>query len=343
MGFYLTQLIYRRVCVLIGTTIILTTIQASGALVWYYDPADGQVYFDPTQTRSGTLLGFHLATNGTDLVERVLPGQTLFFNENNRIYVTGPGISFNTNVYISEYFNNSIAPGVHTIGRILPPNLPAETWYQFANDFSNSPSELSPEELLLPKNSYIDQYGGGKPPAAEFIYGPPASQAVNEWSLEVAQDVTWATKSRLLYDPSNGDVYLDSQHVDNGGYISLISISSSHPLLHENAIDYPAAIGQLVSETSYLMLATAIDSDLYNLGNILPPGLTLEEFRDAFTGSYFVASTDVFSDDREQLPFLFGTFPIPTRPLIPEPSIILFFTLSTLALNRFGRRRLDHR
>ena len=253
------------------------THPAAATMIFYYDPATGNVAFDSRETRSGETLSWGLS-----------------------LYTAFPEIQFRTDKHIRltdspffelapssifEYFGGQGFRGLYTVGDILPPGLDEQTW----STLFSVPSTPSPEEPVPGLYSYIDVLGGEFIPPAEFRYGPPPDLPLNYWSTVDPLSLEWATAAKLIYNYVTGEVTLDTTG-PNGGHISIFFLQD--PLgrfIPSQATSFPQATLQSVTETSYALTAGAISPNQYNLGAILPAGLSNAEFGDLVDSSLFVA------------------------------------------------------
>lgn len=329
---------HRKQCVITAVlAAVLSTGTASPALAvlrFYYDPDDGNVSFDTTQTDTGVVFSYSLGIN------RSL--SSIRFNTENLVRLTNSMFATVTDVLIGEGTTSNPLKGLFTIGNVLPSGLSEETWNETFGTLALHGFHPITNGIvnyhITRKGShfYLDAIGQGHPEPAELFYGPPEGEFDNRWDIVDPDTLDWAQTAILTYRAWSGEVIIDTTGEDSG-YITSFLLKSNNAFLPANFTPFidspfntsrPDLIGQV---------ADAVEPGQYSLGNILQPGMTLQEFEATFTSARFL----------ERAGFKGGSFDFEADGLamqlvyqaIPEPStmMILAAPLAQILLRRKQR------
>ncbi len=343
----------RRVYSVVGCfCALLAAFDADATLKFFYDPGTGNVSLDTTETRSGELISYNLKLPSPNLAywmsrnnantprnPALDSGDEVRFRDNQVRLSSSSFFHFDGWIASDLMLSNPVS-GLFTLGDILPPNLPQSVWDRlfagvFTGDFSTHDPDVAGDWYGI--HSYTDVLGGGAPPPAEFIYGAPDRPFDNRWDLVDPATLQWATEAKLLYQPWNGEVLVDTRG-PNGGHITSIWLvledAENTGFRKDNftPLESTTTPPLLLVPGAISILADAIEPGLYSLGEILETSLTAEEFDDLFAHAVFM-SVEGFqgaSYDFETLGVAFDTV------IVPEPAVVA--TLSGLLLTLCRRR-----
>ncbi len=296
---------------------------AGATLKFYYDPDTGNVSFDTAETRSGGVLQYYFDFNDAHSAP---PWE---FRPENMIRLSTSSLYMATPTDISDSTQSTPWRGLYTIGDVMPVGLSEETW---TTTFVQTANPKAGTYCY----GYNDVVGGGRLPAAEFIYGPPEGEFDNKWDLVDPDTLDWATTAKLIYRPRSGEVLIDTRG-STSGYISALLLQSDDQFLPDGFT--PFADGPFNSATEDLvsLFADAIEPGRYSLGQILPSGMTSAEFEASLTSAKFLGRAG----------FSGGSFDFVTHgramslvyAAVPEPSSVVLLGLACLAVLWPLRRR----
>lgn len=298
--------------------------QSRAALNFYYDPADGTVAIDTSQTRRGETFSYSLTLR--------LAADTYAFRFENFIDLFGAGLSEATAHRVASNTLSNPISGYYTIGEILPPGISSEVWLDLFKHYGATFKHPG-------HHSYADVVGGGLPPAADFFYGLPDREFDNKWDIVDPDTLAWASHVTLVYQPHNGELLVDTTG-PNGGHITSVLLKSDAQFLPEGFA--PFIEGPLISasENSVAVFADAIEPGRHSLGQVLPSGLSLEEFEASITEAKFISRAGF---DRPTYDFEGdgGDMALAYQIGVPEPTTLaLSFIVAGIAAasGRAGRR-----
>jgi hypothetical protein len=303
----------------------LCVAPAHATLKFYYDPLTGNVSFDTSETRSGSLVGYALSLTSINP-----PFQ---FRPENMVRLSTSTYFDQKPDTISEFTFTAPLQGLFTVGDILPAGLSQQTW---SNLFARS---TSLRDLTKSVYNYTDVVGGGSPPNAEFLYGRPTGEFENKWDLVDPATLTWATTAKLVYKAWSGEVVLDTTGATSG-FITNLLLQSNGQFLPGGFT--PFVSGPFNSATTNLisLFADAIEPGQYSLGRILPAGLTAGEYEERFTSAKFMGRAG-FSGNS----FDFATYGVGMQLqffAVPEPAsagLIICGAVASLIVARQKRAR----
>ena len=258
--------------------LVLVSSPAAATLVFYYDPATGNVSFDTSDTRTEGLFTYGLSLN---------PYQTsLEFRHENMLRISSASTYMAQPTQLSDVSLSIPLEGLYTIGDILPPDLDESLWNTlFTGKFQSVPRADNPS---MGGSSFVDALGQGPPPEpATFVYGAPDRDFDNKWDMVDPSTLDWATQASLIYDQGSGEVVLDTTG-ELGGYITSFVITTEQSFLFEEFtpfLDVPLVTAR---EQTIGIVADAIEPGSYSLGMILEPGLSATDFEELFTSAKYV-------------------------------------------------------
>jgi len=305
------------------TFTLLTLFLALGSLVQstaqavvaplFYDPATGNVTLDLTEADGGIIRGYTLSSNNAFLIDNYVT----FMNTPlvDRVpYQIGEANAF-----------GDIPAGVYTVGDILPSGL----------------SKVDVANLLsLDGSEWLGGPGGFRSPFG-LVYGPSPFPAVNNPSAP-PPIFDWASEATLIYDPVTGNVKLDSSGPQGGNIASYILKSS--PGSFHAANSSPASEGGYHEANDTMILEenlTGLTGGIYDLGQILSPGLDLNGLHSHLTSAKFLTAPG----------HGFGDFDIETNGVgftlriaaaaapVPEPSTYAMAVIGLVGLLAYRRWR----
>jgi hypothetical protein len=255
--------------------LILTLSHANSAhavLKFHYDPLTGNVSFDTADTRTGGILQYILSLP--------LKDSPLQFRTENHVQITNSTLRETKPLRLAETTLAGYLTGLYTIGDVLPVGLSEETWTSIFAAYGTSSNGHG-------AHKYVDLLGGGHPEPAEFIYGKPDRSFDNWFDLIDPDDLAWAKQARLIYDPSTGNVSIDTSG-GNGGYSTAFLLKSSNAFAADRFAP-TFARGPLTQATSGVIAAffDLLEPGEYELGPVLSPNMTASEFRSTFTKAVF--------------------------------------------------------
>ncbi len=305
--------------------------ESLAGLQFYYDPDTGNVSFDTTDTRTGAIYLYALKL-------RTLETSTRFISDNH-VRLSNSTLYLAREDTVQETTLDAPLRGLFTVGNVLPSDLSEETWLGLFNENSITGEKRGdPDAPIRGVYGYVDQLGGGPAPQAEFIYGAPAGEYDNRWSLVDPSILDWAEEAQLIYVASSGEVLIDTTG-PNSGYISSYFLQSDDEFLFENYHPVTDSVFVDVGSRTLALLANAIEPDRYNLGRILEPGMSLSELETTLTKAEFLAQAG-FSSARNFDYEVDGITMKLVYQAVPEPSGFLLLVFS-LAILTSHRKRLD--
>ncbi len=293
-----------------GAALLAMTLLAApcgATLKFYYDPDTGNVSFDTTESRTGSLYAYAFEAYTSAWKFRA---ENLIRLSNSTLFTALP-------TTVGEGTVSAPWRGLYSIGDVFPIGL-SETELHSTVGYLFEPTR--PVQYL-----YADQVGGGDPPPAQLIYGRPTGEFVNRWDLVDPNTLDWATAATLVYRPWSGEVLIDTTG-DSGGYISGIVLASAGQFI-ANDFD-PFFHGPAVEATEDLiaLFGDAFEPGRYSLGQVLRAGMTHEEFESLFSRAEFFARAGFrsaeFNYDAEGLAL--------SVQYVPEPSSIAFALIAIL-------------
>jgi hypothetical protein len=301
----------------IGLFGMLPLRYAEATLKLYYDPLTGNVAFDSSETRSGGIYGYAFVIYAKP--------RPFDFRPENHVLISGVLESSFVN-RITEGTLSAPWEGLYTIGNVMPVGISETLWKSWVSPSSPS-SPLSFD--------YADLIGGGFPPPPEFIYGPPEGRFKNEWDLVDPDTLTWASAATLVYRAENGEVLIDTTGT-NSGYICSFLLESDNAFLpggFEPFLDVPLTGA---TAESVFLFADAIEPGIYSIGQILPAGMSNDQFQALFTRAHFIGrpgfSSGSFDFEKDGVPMSFQYVGV------PEPSGTWLYFVGTMGL-WLGRRK----
>ena len=237
----------------------------------YYDTTTGHVTIDTTDIPDGVFAGYSIGLQGSGgltRAEALLPNNFTPFG--NTIWVSASSTA------VGETNFSGIPPGVYSLGRIITPNLDlAEitTLERFLNDPWQSSVVGKPGE----SNWY----------SYELIKGPSPFVPINDPDSVIPHHARWATDVVLSYDVRDGSVTLDTTGA-GGGAVAMYMLETESAFnvdaFRETGGGLSNLSAQLISEVSF----SGIAEGRYDLGTILPAGLTPTQLTDTLAGSRFI-------------------------------------------------------
>lgn len=310
---------------------------ADAQLVYHYDPATGNVSFDTTNTRTGKLHLYRIGRSCVDLSDdhaflsscnfgtpqwaTDLPGDITFRVENQ--IRLGQGLAESLPNLLAEFTQSEPWEGIYTIGDVLPAGLSEDTWLN----------------LISPDLRYTDLIGGGDPPPMEFVYGLPDGEFQNRWDLVDPDNLDWADEAQLIYREMTGELVLVTSSGEAGGHISGF-LFQSVGLFDADGFTPPFETQLTTNDASHVgFFADAMEPGEYNLGSLLQPGLTADEYYASITNAEFFGQLGFGSN-----PLTLGTDGTAVALVyqaVPEPatSTLLAGIAAAMLLRRRHRRR----
>ncbi len=297
------------------------TSPALAALKFYYDPNSGNVSFDTTETRTGKLFTYILRINEYGTPIRFIP--------ENLIRVTSSSLITLEDHLIGEGTWSNPLDGLFTIGNVLPSGLSEETWnglfgvFSFA--FLYGPNQ--PSGTPNGNHAYVDEIGGGYPPPAELFHGPPEGEFDNRWGVIDPDWLPWAHAAKLIYRAGSGEVLIDTTG-DDGGYITAYILESEGAFRPENHTPIVESWLADADADTIGMAADLIEPGQYSLGNIVQPGMTLQEFESTFSSARFLSRVGFkggsfdFEADGLAMQLVYQAIPEPSTMMILVTSLV---------------------
>ncbi|MCC6493911.1 MAG: hypothetical protein IT424_12935 [Pirellulales bacterium] len=266
---------------------------ASATLKFYYDPLTGNVSFDATEARGGSIRGYGLYIHDSSYA----------FRTENRLRLSSSTLYINNSKSIDEGTQGDAWSGLYTLGDILPAGIAEQAWTTLFQGYNV-------------RHTYVDLVGQGFPPPAEFLYGRPSGEFQNRLDLIDPNTLTWASEATLIYRARTGEVLLKTNG-HNGGYISAVLLTSAHRFLPEG-LDPDVELGPLgaASASTIGILVDLIEPGRMSLGSILPAGLSPAAFESLFTRAEFLGRAGFKAQD---LDFETQGRPFSLAYSIPEP------------------------
>lgn len=278
------------------------------AMEFFYDPGTGNVAFETSGARGGSIGSYYLRLNphATDTD----------FLVQNHIRLSRSSL-FTTNAHTISDSTASLSgwEGLFSIGEVLPPGIEAENWQNMF--LVNDPFQhfLSAEDPIG-GHGYIDVLGAGQPPPATFTYGMPSGEFRNRWDLVDPDELVWADEAALIYRASDGLVSVDTMAA---GHISAFRLVSGGAFLADHfSVDLDTSI--VGADANYIgVVADAIEPGVYPLGPVLEAGLSLSEFGTLFESAEFIGRAGFgstgfdFASNGKDMTFVYHPIPEPVR------------------------------
>ena len=243
---------------------LINTVCWTQTVPLYYDPLTGNLTMDASVSPDGTFSGYAIAAPGGGFVAENF---TPFMGS---VYTTA------TSNAIGEHDLTGFTAAVYSLGAVMPANL--------------TDDGLSPYRAGR-GNGYglLTKWGGGEILDFEWNYGPSPFIPVNQGVNGPPTPERWAEHARLIYSELDGSLYLDSRG-DRGGWLAMYYIQLEDG--EEFQIDQfnSAADSYTVATLDSLTeIATGgIPEGRYNLGAVLPAGLSEEELISRIHSAAFI-------------------------------------------------------
>lgn len=189
-------------------------------------------------------------------------------------------------------------------------------------------------ESFPTRSAFLRRLDRRRPAACRrFVYGQPDKEFDNRWDLVDPDDLTWAQSALLVYNRSTGEVVLDTTS-DDSGYITGYNLTSDAAFQiasYRPALDVPFSSS---SDSLMWLVHDVVEPGRYNLGAVLPRGLTATEFEESFLEAEFLGRAGFLSRSfdfaTEGVQFRFAVI------TVPEPST--GFAIAILACAVVGMR-----
>jgi hypothetical protein len=311
-----------RSLLFVATLLLSRSNAAHAALKFYYDPVTGNVAFDTAATRSGKLHSFVL-----NISRQGNPPFTFLYE--NQVRLSTSTFFTSEPRQISDSTQGEQWEGLYTIGNILPANLAETTWTTFFETFlAAGPSGQG-------SHSYVDIVGGGMPEPAEFLYGAPSGEFKNRLDLVDPDSLSWASHAELRYQPATGEVQVTTQG-PLGGYITGLHLKSNGSFLPQGfAPTFTTGPFTETTTTDIFAMVDLIEPGQYSLGEILPAGLSSQQFSEAIASARFSGRAGF-----KQIAFDFdANSDAFALTFIPEPGAMLISAFGLAALAACERKR----
>lgn len=280
----------------------------------FYDPSTGNLTMDVTNAPGGVMGGYSLKS----------PGGLFISSSHTRFVDTQVFTTLPTEIGEAQPFGN-LAPGVYSAGNVLPTGM-SETQVLDVLDLGNS--------------IWVGGLGTGTNTFG-LVYGPSPFPALNDPNAPPPV-VNWASEATLIYNPINGNLSLDLTGTTGGaiaGYQLASDTNSFVPSEFQPAgtLGYFDAFTDLIVEAEYAGIA----DDLYDLGNILPAGLTLGQLETHLTSAKFLSAPGhgLNDFDIETNGVNFSLQLASAIAPVPEPSTYVLASLGLLGFAFLARRR----
>ena len=256
-------------------------IATGESLPLYYDVRTGNVTIDTTNVFGGVLLSysFKLPPDGYRHPEFGLLDLS-YRHENLTPFMD----TFFTSTFPKQIGENGsgIAPGVYSLGNVLPADLDEQEFQQYFGDAGPPGSQ-----------TYYRYHAIGAPGGQTYnpftpLYSPSPYPPLNTGD-ETPLEVTWADEASLLYDPESGGLWLDTSG-PGGGTIWSYRLDFGEDSFDQTAVQF-ATDGLLADVTPTYLVEIGVDgipAGTYSLGDIVPAGLSLDELPQAVTGASFI-------------------------------------------------------
>ncbi len=277
-------------CPAFGSAHVATAQIRQTSFPLYYDPTNGNVTLDVSTIPTGRLGGYvvSLDPDGSSLdsdgnvVEEIPYDLDGFAIDNftpfmgTVFYQAKPAAVGETRIE-----GNGIPAGVYSLGNILPVGLSPEdgALYEEVIEIDNHQTSL------------FGAPGSGVEHTIDFVYGkspfPPLNVDPEEWGPPLFE--RWAQVVTLEYDFTSGHLLLDTTG-DVGGAIVSYSLRTNGEteffVDQWNSIDASAG----TTRDSYLgeVFTAGLAEGRYDLGPVLPVGLTMTEFQDVLISRRFL-------------------------------------------------------
>lgn len=292
----------------------------------HYDPATGMVAFDTATSPSGKITTYELT--GVPLVPK------------NLIRISNSPFYFANGNVIGDRTDAGSLDGYYAIGEIIVPGLSEPEWLNlfgyrdvYWSDLSSDPRVFSSRSMPGSGNAIFNA-------PTYFSYGlldRPFNNATKLLDLEAIQ---WAETASLRYDPSDGRLILDTSG-PTSGYISLLSLEANADIFDSSDYQSPVegAFYSMADGQRLAVLTDVIPPDVYNLGRVMPPGLTEAEFLGLFDVVAFNTRVDSGS----------GRFDVMVNDAVvslvylPEPSTGVMIFLALLGGTKRNAGRISRR
>jgi hypothetical protein len=184
--------------------------------------------------------------------------------------------------HLSESKFSGVAPGVYSLGNVLPADLDEQEFQQY---FGVAGPPTAP--------TYYYYYAIGVPGSQTYnpftpFYSPSPYPSLNTGD-EAPPEVMWADEASLMYDPESGGVWLDTSG-PNGGTIWSYRLDFADDSFDQSAVQF-VTDGLLGDVTNTYLVEIGVDGipeGRHALGNILPSGLSLDGLSQVVTGASFI-------------------------------------------------------
>ncbi|WP_146574711.1 hypothetical protein [Botrimarina hoheduenensis] len=233
-------------------------------MVFFYDPATGNVSLDTSNTRSGYAYSWHL-----DLP----PNSPYGLLEENVVWLTSSQLKTQLQRQVGEASLTSPFSGYFTVGNLLVPGIDEAIWNTLFTSIGSS--------------GYVDLIGQGASAPAEFVYGQPDRPFDNRWDIIDPDTLAWATQATLRYHAATGELVIDTTGPQSG-HIATFTLESDGAFLAEafnRFIEVPLTIA---NDSTLFIAADAIEPGLHSLGRVIEAGLSLAEVEALLTEASFI-------------------------------------------------------
>ena len=294
------------------------TGQIDGAIPAYYDPATGNVTADMTYLIGDTLTSYVLELPRGSVQSGAIAG---FRTENFTPFLGGIHASAH-DYTVGETNFDAGRPGVYSFGNILPAGLTKD---EYMNDYFSSDAWW-----LVP------QSGLGVSMHMHPVYAPSPFPAINDPNVGLGGIEDWATDVALLYNPTNGELVIDS--TGSRGPFLQYEVQFDDDVVRTVNFrprneDFGIATANSIIETSM----TGFEPGWYNIGEVLPAGLSLHEVTAMIDDAHYLGRPGTNSRNA----FDIGLNGSPMRlAIVPEPSsfgAICWVFVATLLCSRRKR------
>ncbi len=294
----------------------------------YYDPDTGNLTMDATDLPSGELYSYAIGFKGAtfDPVAAGIPS----FRKDEFTPFMGTVWGGGTDWTLGEIdHKDSVPAGVYSLGNVLPPNLEAGLVDLMAELTANT-TEFG---------SVLDALGQGYGHYWDVIYGKSPFEPLNGNGSWIPAYERWAESVTLLYDMTNGKLAIDSTG-EAGGALSAFGLQfhDQAPVNRENW----APMGDVSDFDENGLLSEFFTAGLpegrYELGRLLPTGLTADDVTGFLDSSLFVGQpghTNPFSLEVNGEPLQIRVVPEPSG--LATTGCALFFLIIAGIRRSHGR------
>ncbi len=256
---------------------VLTTIDAAQTLFadrgedipLYYDVRTGNLTIDTTRVESFGGYVFDIPFDG-------------FVPENFTPFMNTQFHSARTD-QIGETDLATVTPGVYSLGNVFPPGLPSEALNTYFGPHRAFPTQTTPYAYLA------IGIGTGTYHVFEPFYSPSPYPALNDGTVGPPIIDDWAVAARLTYNAATGDLILDSTG-ELGGTLWSYSLYFNDDMVDVDSFRAVSeGLAPLVDTRAIVEVGfNGIPEGVYNLGPVLPEGLSEGAFLESISYARFI-------------------------------------------------------